>query len=969
LEPLPLVAGRADMARLLTGRESVMRKKLIILAILLVVAAALFGLFGNFWTEYAWFEHLGFSAVFVRVLLAQIGIGVVFGLFAFFVLGIHIIFIRRNSKPREDWSIPTPEGDIDIKDIVKRFSTPVVIIGALIVAGALGFLASRHWEDVLKYLNRTDFGINEVILNKDVGFYLFVLPTLQMTHEWLVYLLGLCAVLSAMLYFSRGAIEMDGRLPKMSSAVRAHLLIALACVALVVGLGYYIEMFETLFSKRGVAYGATYTDVNANLIAYRIMIGASSVVALYLVIASRQKVSGPKAIKHPAYALAGLGALYLLTTFAWPTIVQQIVVKPNELDKERQYLEYAIAGTRSAYGLDKIEVREFPANSDLTANDLEKNQPTVENIKIWDHRPLRATYQQLQVIRLYYDFPEIDIDRYWVDGHYRQVMLSARELMHDQLPKQSQTWVNKHLQFTHGYGLCMSPVNESVREGLPNLWVKDIPPQTEHENLKITRPEIYYGRRTDDYVLVKTHEQEFDYPQGKGNKYTTYEGQGGVGVGGFFRRLLFAIRFGDKDLLFTKSLKEESRILFNRNIQNRIHTVAPFLMLDQEPYMVVADGRLVWIQDAYTISYRYPYSQPTALGRRKRINYIRNSVKIVVDAYHGKMDFFVFDEKDPLIATYRKIFPELFKDKKEMPKNLLPHVRYPRDLFTVQSAIYESFHMTDPRVFYNQEDKWTVSRELSEKASTRRQGASRRKVGVTANKVTDTARMAPYYMIMRLPGEPKEEFLLMVPYTPTNKDNMVAWMTARCDGDNYGKLLVYAFPKQKLIFGPMQIEARIDQDAEISKWITLRNQQGSTVIRGDLLVIPMEDAILYVEPVYLQSTQTKLPELRTVIVSFGQKLAMKTSLEESLFEVFGLSDKDKPKVDPAVPLGAQPDVTGSSLVQARRALGYYREGQKRLAKQDWAGYGEEQRKLKAALENLAKEIKAKLPQTLPAATE
>jgi uncharacterized membrane protein (UPF0182 family) len=647
-------------------------------------------------------------------------------------------------------------------------------------------------------------------------------------------------------------------------------------------------------------------------------------------------------------------------------------VNPNELDKEREYLVAAIAGTRKAYGLDKIETREFPAEKGLTLNDIERNAATIDNIKIWDHGPLRETYKQLQVIRLYYDFPNISIDRYRIGENYWQVMLSARELIHGQLPPQSQTWVNRHLQYTHGYGVCLSPVNQSGEEGLPDLWIKDIPPEARHPDLKVERPELYYGLESHDYVLVKTTTQEFDYPKGDENVYTTYEGQGGVNIGSFFRRLLFAIRFADVNLLFTEHLQAESRILFNRSIQTRIATVAPFLMLEKQPYITVADGRMFWIQDAYTISYRYPYSQPTSLGRRKRLNYIRNSVKVVVDAFDGTTRFYVWDDSDPMIQTYAQIFP---------------------DLFTIQAKMYESFHMTNARVFYNQEDKWDIAKELERKIAEGANTSQRRLPGTgragKSQPTTKQSSMSPYYMIMKLPEQEREEFLLMVPFTPTNKDNMVAWMTARCDGDDYGKLLVYTFPKQRLVFGPMQILARIDQNAEISEWITLRNdpKHGSEVIRGELLVIPIEQSVLYVEPMYLQATQSELPELRRVIVAFDQRLAMKPTLDEALQEVFGVEQERKRRARaakrrgrrgldkaPEVHLDADPaleDLPGVERVReaAAAAIKQYRQGESRLARGDWAGYGEAQTKLQKQLERLARLLNKRIPTTRPAPSQ
>ena len=948
-----------------------MRTRLTILATALSVVAAIIGGMATFYTEYLWFDHLAFSEVYITVLMSQVGTGVVFGVVCFLALGLHIILIKRNSKPRKDWTIPTADGgEVDIREIVTRVTTPVVVAAALVVSAGMGYWASRHWEEVLRYLNQTPFGQVEPVLNKDIGFYLFVLPTLEFTQEWLVYLAGICLALSAGVYFLRGALQLDGYIIVASNKVRGHLLFGLACALLVLAWGWRIEMYETLFSKRGVAYGATYTDVYVNLNGYRMMIAACVAAAAYLLALIKIAPEGRKGTLMPAIGLAAVVVLYILGTFVVPTAVQQFVVNPNELDKEKPYLTHAIEGTRAAYGLDKIKTTEFEANDDLAYEDITGARDTIDNIKIWDHRPLKATYKQMQVIRLYYDFPAISVDRYTAEDRMWQVMLSARELVPGQLPAQSQTWVNQHLQYTHGYGVCLSPVNRVVGEGLPDLWIKDIPPQSKYEHMKIARPEIYFGQATNDWVLVKTNTQEFDYPQGEENKYTTYAGDGGVGIGSFFRRVLFAIRMQDVNILFTSYLTDESRILFNRNIQQRVQAVAPFLMLDQEPYMVVTEGRLKWIQDAYTISYRYPYSQPTSLGGRQRINYIRNSVKVVVDAFDGKMELYIWDEVDPMVRTYAKMFPALFKKKAEMPADLATHVRYPKDLFSIQAIMYESFHMTDARIWYNQEDKWAVSRELAEKTTDRQADEATAGPGLTARHVTHGSRMAPYYMIMRLPQEKKEEFLLMVPFTPTNKDNMVAWLSARCDGDNYGKLLVYTFPKKKLIFGPMQIEARIDQDENISQWITLRNQQGSQVIRGDLLVIPIKDSILYVEPIYLQAIQTHLPELKQVIVAFGKKLTMKEDLRTALYEVFNIKSGLEKAADRAASRGetatggmvpaVTPQQPGNAGQLLQRALTYYEDGNKKLAAGDWAGYGASQRALKATLDSLAKELQPQL---------
>ncbi len=969
-----------------------MRKKLLYLFVVLLVLAAILTAVAHFWTEFAWFDSLGFGAVFTRRILTKLGMGIGFGLVALIFLWFHFSLIKKHSKPREGWSIPTASGEvIDVGDMVKRAGTPVIAAAAVAASAVMGYWASRHWEEALKYLNRTEFGTSEPILGEDVGFYLFSLPLLQFVQEWLVYLTGIGAVLVAVVYFARGAVSVQGKTLEWSQPVRAHLLSAVAIILAVLAWGWRLEMFETLFSKRGVAYGATYTDVYVNLVVYRVMVVACLAVAAYLLYLALTRPEAVAATRRPAYALAVVVGLYLLGSFVAPAVVQQFLVNPNELDKEKPYLAHAIAGTRAAYALDKIEMKEFPSNDQLSIKDLQANRPTIDNIKIWDHRPLRATYKQMQAIRLYYDFPSITVDRYQADNAYWQVMLASRELIIGQLPEQSQTWVNKHLQYTHGYGVVLSPVKRVVGEGLPDLWIKDIPPQSRYPHLEVKRPEIYYGQETKDYVLVKTTTKEFDYPKGSDNAYTTYEGKGGIGIGSFMKRVLFAIREADVNLLFTKYLTAESRIMIYRNVLDRVDSVAPFLMLDQEPYMVVAEGRLFWIIDAYTISYRYPYSQPTPLDRRggKRLNYVRNSVKAVVDAYHGTVSLYLWDESDPMIKTYAKIFPTLFKPRSEMPASIRPHVRYPKDLFTIQSIMYESFHMTDPQIYYNQEDKWAVSRELGEKTigRQREQAELGGQPGVSAKQATSTARMDPYYMIMRLPEEKREEYLLMVPYTPVNKDNMVAWMTARCDGENLGRLLVYTFPKQKLVFGPMQIEARIDQDEHISQWITLRNQQGSTVIRGDLLVIPIKESILYVEPIYLQSTQTQLPELKQVVVSFGKMLTMKDTLQEALQVVFGIKDArvaqalvgerplsgepaTLPATKPVIPStpAAGPGTAGTEKARALldRAAGHYKAAQEKIAKGDWAGYGAEQQELKKALDELAAELGTKLATPAPA---
>jgi uncharacterized membrane protein (UPF0182 family) len=542
----------------------------------------------------------------------------------------------------------------------------------------------------------------------------------------------------------------------------------------------------------------------------------------------------------------------------------------------------------------------------LTPEALADAEPTTTNIRLWDYRPVRDTYSQIQEFRLYYDFVDVDVDRYSLDDTYRQVTLSAREMATEQL--QSRTWLNEHLQFTHGYGLVLSPVNEVTSDGLPELWVRDLPPRTV-PGLEITRPEIYHGEKTDSYVFVNSTIEEFDYPSGDQNITTTYEGHGGVLMDSPLKRAAFAYRFGDVSVVLSNYLTRETRVMLYRNVHERVRQVAPFLLYDSDPYLVIADGRLIWLQDAYTATSMYPYSQPYY----DRFNYIRNSVKVTIDAYDGDVTFYVVDNQDPLIRAYAAIFPALFKPWDQMPPALRSHVRYPEGLFLIQAEMNNTYHMQNPTVFYNKEDLWATAHDVS---------------GGTEQP------MEPYYVILRLPGQEMQEFVLIQPFTPANKQNMVAWMAARCDGEDYGKLLLYKFNKQELVYGPLQIEARIDQEPVISSQLSLWNQRGSQVIRGNLLVIPIEHSLLYVEPLYLQAETGQLPELKRVIVASGDRIIMTTTLDEALASFGGAPVTPPPEeVEPTEPSNAH-DLALSAMEHYERAQEYLQEG-------DWAGYGAE----------------------------
>jgi len=693
-----------------------------------------------------------------------------------------------------------------------------------------------------------------------------------------------------------------------------HLAVLGALLLLVVAWGYRLSAFELLYSSQGVAFGASYTDVHARLLAYNLSFWAVILCVVLLL--------GGVASKKPWIVAVG-GVLWLTVALGvggiYPAFMQQFDVQPNELNKERPYIEYNIDLTRRAYGLGEIQEFDFGSVADLTAEALAGAEATIRNIRLWDYRPLRDTYAQIQEIRLYYEFVDVDVDRYYLDGDYRQVTLSAREMATDQL--QSRTWVNDHLQFTHGYGLVMSPVNEVTPEGLPELLIRDLPPRTQ-PGLEITRPEIYYGEKTDDYVFVNSTIEEFDYPSGDHNVTATYEGEGGVIIDSPLKRAAFAYRFGDVSVMLSEYLTPDSRVMLYRNIHQRVRQVAPFLLFDADPYLVIADGRLLWLQDAYTVTQMYPYSQPY----HDRFNYIRNSVKISIDAYNGDMVFYVVDDEDPLIQTYAAIFPDLFSPLEEMPQALRAHIRYPEGLFIIQAQMNNTYHMQDPTVFYNKEDLWTVAHEIY---------------------AGSDQPMEPYYVTMKLSGEESEEFILMQPFTPAGKQNMVAWLTARSDGEHYGKLLLYKFPKQELIYGPLQIEARIDQDPEISGQLSLWRQRGSQVIRGNLLVIPIGNSLLYVEPLYLQAETGRMPELKRVIAASGERVVMANTLEEALVTIGGASPvtEEGEEVEEGVEPAGLHDLALSALEHYERAQEYLQEG-------NWAGYGAELEAMGRDLEKL-----------------
>ena len=731
--------------------------------------------------------------------------------------------------------------------------------------------------------------------------------------------LFLSALFAGAIYWVHGHIEHTAQRPSMSPAAIAHGSVLLGFFFAVKAWSYGLDRYLLLYGDNGVVVGASYTDIHVGLPVLWLLIGLS-IVATFAAWANVRV----RTYRIPvAAAVLVFGGSFVLSEVI-PGIFQRVFVKPSELQLERPYIQRNIALTQQAYDLHQITAKPFPAEQDLTLKTLEANKATIDNIRLWDWNPLMDAYVQLQEIRTYYKFHDVDVDRYWLDGAYQSVMLSARELKSSLLPPNAQTWVNTRVLFTHGNGAVMSPVTRKSAEGLPLFYLRDIPPISSG-GPDIREPRIYYGEETSNYVIVKGGTPEFDYPKGKDNIYAAYDGTGGVPIGGILRRNLFAWHFGDLNLLLSSYITGASRIMIRRDIQEQARAIAPFLLLDHDPYLVISNGKLYWIQDAYTTSDYFPYAQPV---QRLGLNYIRNSVKIVIDAYNGTVAFYLMDAAEPIARTYQRIFPDLFKPFAAMPPDLQKHIRYPEDLFLIQAQIYQAYHMEAADVFYNREDLWQFPREPGGDGAT---------------------LMAPYYIIMRLPGETQAEFFLMLPMVPSRRDNMIAWLAARCDSPDYGKLIVYEFPKDKLVYGPFQIEALINQNTEISQQLTLWNQMGSRVIRGNLLVIPIENSILYVSPLYLRAAQGQLPELKRVIAAYGDHVVMKETLAEALSALFETGGAPKiPSASTGTPLAAP------AAAQAREALDHYNQAIERLKSGDWAGFGSQLDAMRGLLENLSR---------------
>ena len=906
-----------------------MKKSLAFLAAAIIAVLVLLGILSRFFVDLLWFGSFGLRSVFTTVWLTEITIFVIAAALSFAVLFVNGLLALKISSagPRSSRGFRVlgrnAQGLPELLELsLDRLPWKLLVTGIALALGVIvGSAQIGNWEIVLKWLHAAPFRRTEPIFGYDLSFYLFTLPAYDVLRDWGLMILVLAAVLVAAIYWVRGEItHQPGAMPNLSRSAIRHLSGLLAIYFVIKAVSYLLDRYELLTSNNGVVFGATYTDVHLRL-PLLIILAAVALVAAALCALNVWR----GLLRLPIIAVALLFALSFLQGIV-PGLFQSYWVKPDELRLESRYIANNIAATRFGFGLEHITGAPFPAKGNLTREVIAANDVTIQNIRWWDPRPLLDTYRQLQEIRLYYDFNDIDIDRYVIDGAYREVMLSARELNQAKIPAEAQTWINQRFKFTHGNGIAMNPVNRFDEGGLPVFYVKDIPPVTLPE-LKISRPEIYFGEKTTDYVVVGGDTKEFDYAKGQENVYNTYAGHDGVSLGSFWRRALFAWHYGDIKLLISDNVTGSSRILFRRLIQDRIRRIAPFLVLDHDPYLVVNEGRLIWLQDAYTVSDALPYSQRVQGGR---VNYIRNSVKIALDAYDGNPVFYIADPNDPVLQTYQRIFPALFQPLERMPASLRSHIRYPEDLFTLQASVYGTYHMQDPEVFYNKEDLWNFPRE-SHKGQ--------------------NAAMQPYYTIMRLPGEQREEFILMLPMVPNNRDNMIAWLAARCDGANYGKVIEFAFSKEKLIYGPAQIEARIDQDTTISQQLSLWNQTGSRVIRGNLLAIPIEDTLLYVEPLYLSAESRQLPELKRLIATSGDRVVMAPDVQSLFAALLTEAPRQTPVVASSTPAGA-PRAQAATGANSE-ALRHYRQALEALNKGDWRTFGVEMDQLQKTLQGAA----------------
>jgi uncharacterized protein len=876
--------------------------------------------------KWLWMRQLHFLGIFWTLLSVQWAmVGVAF-VCAFGFLWINFRFaantiqaLQRSNQLDRVAFVDAPTGPRRINlDLSGRILTLAIAAAAAIVALLFALGVSSQWDTYLRFRYGGHFGLLDPLFRIDVGFYLFRLPFYELLQGSFLLLTLIALALILLAYSTLGLLRFSpGGRVVVRRNIGQHVSALLFVLAVFLGWGFYLDRYDLVYSTLGVVYGAGYTTAHVTMTMLWIMLGLSAAAAVLLVI----NFIRPR-FRVVVYGAVVYAVVYVAGMIALPQLFQKFVVQPSEFSMELPYLKSYIGFTRKAYGLDAIQETSYPALPDLTPDVIARNQDTIQNIRLWDPRPLLQTYQQTQAIRLYYQFYNVDVGRYHLADGYHQVMLSTRELS-PKLPEEAQTWVNQNLQFTHGYGLVMSFASQTVGGGFPKYLLQNIPPQSDY-GLKITEPGIYYGEATPGYRIVDTGIKEFDYPKGNENVYTSYAGTGGIPLDSVWKRLLFAWTQEDANILFTSYLRPQSKIQIWRNVQERVSKIAPFLTLDRDPYAVLSDGKLYWIQDAYTTSDRFPYSAAYSGDAGSDLNYIRNSVKVVVDMYDGTVSFYVMDPKDPVLAVYRRAFPAVFKNLSQMSPDLKSHLRYPEDLFTIQTHEYKTFHMTDPQVFYNREDLWDSPQE--------EYGGN-------------VMAMDPYYILMKLPGSSKLEYLLMTPFTPQNRDNMIAWVAARCDFPEYGKMIFYELPKEKLIYGPNQIEAMIDQNTTISQQLTLWDQKGSQVIRGKLVVIPIENSFLYVVPVYLKAEGTNFPQLKRIIAITADRVVMEPTLDEAISDLFGGQQPGNAVGGSSVsaPPQSRPQ---PQLDEARKQLN---AAQKAMQQGNWADFGKAMQSLSRVL--------------------
>jgi len=840
----------------------------------------------TFFTNYLWFDAVDLNSVWLKILLTKSALVAATSLLAFVFIFINLRLAVRATPVMDIFeSFESQDPLSRFREFVNERFLKYRLWGAIGLSLFLGAGASQLWEQVLLFINQQSFGVTDPIFQTDVSNYVFGLPLYRLFVSWGFQLVIFTSFIIVLFFIATGALQLrPGRLPEVSSGAKAHLSVLLAFIAVLKAFAYRLDSMELLYSPRGKVFGASYTDVVAHLPALNLLILISLFGAVLLLVNIKRR-----GWLLPATAISLWLAVSIIVGGVVPAAIQRFRVLPDELNKELPYVENHINYTRLAYGLDNIEEKSFEASPNLSDDDIADNAQTVDNIRLWDPTVLAETYSQLQEIRAYYALDEVDVDRYEINGELTQVMVSARELDQTNLPAVG--WVNERLQYTHGYGVVFSPANNVASQGQPDFYVKGVPATTTVSELEVEQPRIYFGESAEsvEYVVVNSLQEEVDYPlstEGQSVAYTNYSGEGGVGIGSFFRRLGFALRYSELNLLISNQLSDDSKLIMERNVVSRVKKAAPFLYTDNDPYLALIDGNLFWIIDMYTVSDKYPYAQPADTRRINEnsglplnFNYLRNSVKAVVNAYDGTMDFYVVDENDPIISSYQDIFPNLFSPKSSMSNELLDHIRYPEDLFTIQSDMYRDYHMTDPRVFYADEDPWVIP---SDSSTTPR-------VATLRGEFTEIGfkPMLPYYLLMSLPGESDLSYLIFQPFNPENRPNMQSFLVADADPENYGQLIDFRLPKGEFVDGPSQVATRINQDPDISQIFTLLDQQGSSVIKGNLFVVPINQSILYYQPIYLQGEQNPLPEFKFVVVVFQDRIIMEESLSEALRSIFG----------------------------------------------------------------------------------